>query len=265
MLYCSINGEKTSQLPVNDRGFSYGDGLFTTAKIVNGKVEMLALHLKRLVDGCHHLNIEFKQANQLKDELMQVALSFSTAVIKVVITAGKGGRGYSRTGTGEPTVVISVSAFPEHYQHWQKLGINLGISSLKLGINPMLAGIKHLNRLEQVFIRQELDQKVEDDILVSNINGDIVETSCANIFWLIEDEIYTPKISHSGVAGLMRESIISVVPKVIIDHFTLDNIEKAQAMFICNSVMGIVPIKTFNGKLLSLDKVGYLKQKYNIS
>ena len=261
MLYCSINGEKTSQLAVNDRGFSYGDGLFTTAKIVNGKIEMLAQHLKRLVDGCHHLNIKFNAINALENELTKVALSFSIAVIKVVITAGMGGRGYSRRGTSEPTVVISVSAFPEHYENWQLSGINLGISALKLGINPMLADIKHLNRLEQVLIRQELDQRAEDDLVVTNINGDIVEASCANVFWLIDDALYTPEIIHCGVAGLMRDKILSAIPDVIVDRFTLEDIQQAQAMFICNSVMGIVPIKTFNGKLMSLDKVDCLKQK----
>jgi len=261
MLYCSINGEKTSQLAVNDRGFSYGDGLFTTAKIVNGEIEMLPQHLMRLIDGCRHLNIEFNAISRLENELKTVALSFSIAVIKVVITAGKGGRGYSRIGADNPTVVISVSKFPEHYQDWQQSGIDLGISALRLGLNPMLAGIKHLNRLEQVLIRQELDKIAEDDLIVTNINGDVVETSCANVFWIINDMFYTAEISDSGVAGLMRDRVLAKIPSVIIGRYTLEDIQQAQAMFICNSVMGIVPIKTFNGKLMSVDKVDWLKGK----
>jgi 4-amino-4-deoxychorismate lyase len=255
VLYCSINGKQVKQLSVKNRGFSYGDGLFTTGKISNGCVEMLPLHITRLIDGCIKLKIEQPNMNELKNELQKIACSYTKAVIKVVITAGEGGRGYSRLGTSSPTVVISVSAYPEHYPLWKKNGINLGISSLQLGINPMLSGLKHLNRLEQVLIREELDNRVEDDLLVTNINGHIIETSCANLFWIIDGQYYTPNITHSGVAGLVRANILINIPNVILDDFVLSDVEQAQSMFICNSVMGIVPIKTFNGKLLSIDKL----------
>lgn len=255
MLYCSINGKQVKQLSLKNRGFSYGDGLFTTGKISNGCVEMLSLHINRLIDGCIKLKIKQPNMNELSEELQKVACSYTKAVIKVVITAGEGGRGYSRIGTSPPTVVISVSAYPEHYDLWRKNGINLGISTLQLGINPMLSGLKHLNRLEQVLIREELDNRVEDDLLVTNINGNIIETSCANLFWLTNGQLYTPNITHSGVAGLVRDKLLANMPNVTLDDFVLSDVEQAQAMFICNSVMGIVPIKTFNGKLLSLDKL----------
>ena len=259
MLYCSINGQQIDLLSVKNRGFNYGDGLFTTAKILNGKIEMLAQHLQRLADGCAWLNIPMVSLNDLSQELRAVALSYSKAVIKIVITAGEGGRGYSRIGTSSPTVVISISSFPEHYHHWQKNGINLGISQLQLGVNPILGSIKHLNRLEQVLIRQELDRRDEDELLVTNINGFVVETTGANVFWLIDDKVYTPNICHSGVAGLMRAKLLAKIPNIIIKDFTLNDLQHVQAMFICNSVMGIVPIKIFNGKLLSIDKVNNYK------
>jgi 4-amino-4-deoxychorismate lyase len=123
----------------------------------------------------------------------------------------------------------------------------------------MLGNIKHLNRLEQVLIRQELDHRDEDEILVTNINGLVIETSGANVFWLTNDKLYTPNISHSGVAGLMRAKILSNRPNTIIKDFTLEDLQQVQAMFICNSVMGIVPIKIFNGKLLSIDKANSYK------
>ncbi|MCJ8321465.1 MAG: aminodeoxychorismate lyase [Colwellia sp.] len=255
MLYCSINGKQTNQLSVKDRSISYGDGLFTTGKITNGNIEMLPLHINRLRQGCIKLKIEQPNLNELNDELQEIARCYNKAVIKIVITAGEGGRGYSRIGTSSPTIIISVSAFPERYELWQQNGINLGVSSLQLGISPMLSGIKHLNRLEQVLIRQELDNRAEDDLLVTNIYGHVIETSCANLFWLIDDQIYTPDISHSGVAGLVRDKILANIPNVRLGDFILTDVEKAQAMFICNSVMGIVPVKTFNGKLLSLEKL----------
>jgi 4-amino-4-deoxychorismate lyase len=259
VLYSSINGQQVDFLSVKNRGFNYGDGLFTTAKIVNGEIEMLTQHLQRLEDGCAWLNIPLVSLSELSQELRSVALPYSKAVIKVVITAGEGGRGYSRIGISLPTVAISISSFPEHYDHWQKNGINLGISQLQLGINPMLGNIKHLNRLEQVLIRQELDQRDEDELLVTNIDDFIIEASSGNLFWLIDDTLYTPNISYSGVAGLMREKILAKLPNTIVKDFTLDDLDHVQAMFICNSVMGIVPIKLFNGKLLSIDKVNSYK------
>ncbi len=262
MLYCSIDGQQQELLSVKNRGFSYGDGLFTTAKIVNGKVEMLPQHLQRLIDGCEQLNIPAINFDQLRQELKQVASSFTKAVIKVVITSGEGGRGYSRLGVGPATVVISVTAFPEHYDNWQQTGINLATSKLQLGLNPMLTGIKHLNRLEQVLIRQELDQRSEDDLLVTNINDHIIETSCANIFWLIDERLYSPKIISSGVAGLMRAALLEKLPNTVIKDFVLADLQQAQAMFICNSVMGIVPIKRFNGKLLAVDKINQFQSLF---
>ena len=255
MLYCAVNDQPIDVLSVKNRGFAYGDGLFTTATIVEGKVAMLSLHLERLINGCQQLSLEQPDVSKLKDSIEKIAINYNKAVLKVVITAGDGGRGYSRLGSDKPTVVISVSAFPQHYPLWQETGINLGISKLQLGINPMLSGLKHLNRLEQVLIRQELDRRVEDDLLVTDINGHIIESSCANVFWLKEGRWHTPKISNAGVAGLMRRSILKSLEMVDIDDYMLSELDGLEAMFICNCVMGVVPIKTFNGKLLSLSKV----------
>jgi 4-amino-4-deoxychorismate lyase len=259
VLYCSINGLQVNLLSVKNRGLNYGDGLFTTAKIFNGEIEMLDHHLQRLEDGCAWLNIPMVSLSELTQELKAVALPHLKAVIKIVITAGEGGRGYSRIGISPPSVIINISSFPEHYDYWQTKGINLGISQLQLGVNPMLGGLKHLNRLEQVLIRQELDQRDEDDLLVTNIDGYVVESSCANVFWLIDGKLNTPKISSSGIAGLMRAKILAKMPETIIKDFTINDLEQVQAMFICNSVMGIVPIEIFNGKRLSLDKVNSFK------
>lgn len=253
MLFCSVNGQETDKVAVNDRGFAYGDGIFTTAKIHLGEIQLLSQHINRLVSGCSALNINFSNSNELIEQLKAIAKQFSEAVLKVMISAGSGGRGYSRIGTTEPTVVISVSSFPAHYHQWQQTGINLGISELKLGINPMLNGMKHLNRLEQVFIRQELDQRAEDDILVSNINGHIIETSSSNIFWRKENQLFTPKIENSGVSGLMREALLMQYPNTLVDDFSLSELSQAQSIFICNCVMGVVPIKMFNGKLLTIE------------
>lgn len=255
MLFYSINAQQDIDLPISDRGLAYGDGVFSTAKILDGQVMMLTQHLERLGLGCHHLGFLAPDLALLKQQLGQIAKPFKRAVIKVIISAGQGGRGYSRRGIEQSNTIISVHDFPKHYDRWQSEGINLGLSALKLGLNPMLAGIKHLNRLEQVFVRQELDARDEDDLLVRDINDNLVEASCANIFWYAAKQWHTPLIADAGINGLMRQHVLAHFPDTRVCQAGLSDISPASAMFICNSVMGLVPVRQYNGKKLNIDRV----------
>jgi 4-amino-4-deoxychorismate lyase len=261
MLYCSVNYQQVNTLSVVDRGLAYGDGLFTTAKVIDGKIAMLAAHLERLKSGCLALALEPPNFAQLAEQLNVVADKYSLAVLKVIITSGIGGRGYSRHGVGKATVIISLFEFPQHYINWQQQGISLGLCKLKLGLNPMLAGIKHLNRLEQVLIRQELDLCAEDDLVVLDINNRVISASCGNIFWHDNGQWHTPKIVQAGIAGLMRAKILAEIANIEVVNANLSDLNTAQAMFICNSVMGIVPIRVYNQQQLSLNTVNLLINK----
>ncbi|WP_281557106.1 aminodeoxychorismate lyase [Thalassomonas sp. RHCl1] len=263
MLYCQVNGEQTPVLSVSDRGFAYGDGIFTTGKINAGCLELRAEHLSRLKLGCSKLQITAPDWSALGDELKQIAAQYQEAVMKVIITAGQGGRGYSRLGAGEPNVIIQVHAFPGHYALWARQGITLGIAEQKLGLNPMLAGIKHLNRLEQVLIRQELDQRKEDDLLVMNLRDEIVETSCSNVFWQQHGHWYTPELSDSGVEGLARAAMLAKLGQVEIIKAGLSALDDIEAMFICNTVMGVVPVRVFNRRELDISRVLTLESSFS--
>ena len=265
MLYCSVNGQKSTSLSVTDRAFAYGDGLFTTAKIENGKVSLLTQHINRLKNGVQRLNLINIDFTAISDELKQLAQAYNIAVVKVIISAGSGGRGYSRQGADQPTVVISVFDFPSHYITWQKQGVTLGLSEQRLGVNPMMAGMKHLNRLEQVLLRAELDQTHVDDLVVRNIDDDIIETTCANLFCLIDNVLYTPLIEHSGVAGLMRNVTLALFPQTIIKKIGLSELLSAQEIFICNSVMGIVPVNSLNSQVLAINKIKHIQYAVSAS
>ncbi len=255
MLYSSVNGQETKIISLSDRGLSYGDGIFTTAKILDGQVELLDLHIQRLQKSCQKLAIASPDFEKIEQELIDVAKRYQLAVIKVVITAGQGGRGYSRLDNSAANVIISVSNFPQHYEQWTKLGIEIGISEHRLGKNPMLSGVKHLNRLEQVLIRAELDHRPEDDLLVINIDDRVIESSCANVFWFVEDQLFTPDIQSSGVAGLMRDVILKSRNDVQVVSVSISALSECSAMFICNSVMGIIPVVQFEHRTLSISPV----------
>jgi len=259
MSNCLINGEYQNELVVTDRAIAYGDGIFTTAKVVNGQVEFITDHIARLVDGCAYLGIGL-DASKLTQEIAKAVKNINLSVLKIIISAGSGGRGYSRVGCSSEQRILTLHDFPAHYQQWSELGIDLANSTLQLGLNPLLKGLKHLNRLEQVLIRAELDKLSVDDLLVTDIQGNIIETSCANIFWIKDGNIYTPEITDAGVLGIYRQKLLAFTNKIhTVKEKELDNID---AMFICNSVMGIVPIKSYNNMTLAVTPVIDFKQQF---
>ncbi|MBU2892594.1 aminodeoxychorismate lyase [Colwellia sp. D2M02] len=257
MKYCSINGEKINHIAITDRGLAYGDGIFTTAKIVAGQVLLLSEHIERLILGCKHLNISSPIKTELEHELVSAASGFSSGVLKVIISAGSGGRGYSRQGliAGSTQFIVMVFDFPSHYPQQAQEGLSLGISQQQISISPMLGGIKHLNRLEQVLLRTELDQRVEDDLVVLNTLSEVVEATSANLFYWLDNKLHTPALGYSGVNGLIRQTLLKHNTDVVIKKTSLDDLKKAEAMFICNCVMGIMPINQFNNRALPLNPV----------
>jgi len=261
MYFQSINGKKTCEISSNDRGLAYGDGLFTTAKVINGKIELLSQHIDRLVNGCKRINILNVDFNALETELITITKTYDLAVLKVIVTAGEGGRGYSRSSIGQPNIIIKISEFPIKYNQWQSRGITLAEANTSLGINPLLAGLKHLNRLEQVLIRAELDKTTFDDLLVFDIDGHVIETSCANVFWFKDNELLTPKLTRSGVAGILRDQILQKYPKTKIIQAKHTDLENIQAMFITNSIMGIVPVAYYCLTPLNVEQVHQFKHQ----
>lgn len=253
MKFCLVNGIQQNHIDIENRGLAYGDGLFTTAKIYNGKIQYLAAHLERLIFGCKKLGIIPPFLDELKKQLTSAAKNYSLAVLKVIIVANSGGRGYARAENNSYDLIIMIHDYPMHYNELYHTGITLGISKQQIGVNPMLGGLKHLNRLEQVLLRQELSTKNEDDILVTNIYDEVIEAVSANMFFFLNGKLYTPDVSQCGVNGIMRQTILQHYPETIVKPVSLNEIAKAEAMFICNCVMGIMPIANFNGQTLPIE------------
>ncbi|WP_076417856.1 aminodeoxychorismate lyase [Colwellia sp. UCD-KL20] len=259
MYFQSVNGQQVNHISVNDRGLAYGDGIFTTAKVTNGQIELIHQHINRLKTGCCLFKILDVDFIVLENELIECCKTYNLAVLKIIITSGEGGRGYSRLGGSRPNIIIKISEFPTKYLHWAQSGITLADASIKLGINPLFSGVKHLNRLEQVLIRNELDQTSYDDLLVFNIFDEVIETTCANIFWFENGDIFTPEIKDSGVAGIQRAEVLRKHPSTKIIKAKASDIIRAQSMFITNSIMEIVPIINYAGNKLNIDQVHQFK------
>lgn len=235
-----------------DRASHYGDGVFTTALVSKGEIQLLPYHQRRLntdalslslppVDG--HLWVEAKiLAGKLYD-----------GVLKIVLSAGVGGRGYQRPDQLLPNAQFFTSSFPEHYTLWKKQGVDLCVSDVTLSHQPILAGIKHLNRLEQVLIKREFDSSLYHDALVLDSLGHVVETSSANVFICTRNQTWvTPSLSNCGVKGVMRQKILDIfatnsIPCEVRD-ITLEEVKRAECLVMCNALMGIVTVRSLDVK-----------------
>ncbi|MCG7531529.1 aminodeoxychorismate lyase [Psychrobium sp. MM17-31] len=247
-----VNGVATDVISASDRGFSYGDGIFTTIKVTNGVCHLLPDHLMRLQRGISALAIAQIDFDALLNQLCDVAKMLAQGVIKVVISRGVGQRGYSSVGCDSPTVVVSTSPLPSCYQAWQRDGIALGVSTVALGLNPLTAGIKHLNRLEQVLVKQQIDDNGWTDAVVLDCQACVIETNMANLFWRNGDKVYTPNLDFSGVKGLMRAQVKSALAawaiEVVEDRFKLSSLTDADEIFITNCLMDVVPVVAIETK-----------------
>ncbi len=252
-----LNEDEHASLPITDRAIQYGDGCFTTLLYKKGTICYLSAHLDRLKLNTKRLGIFGISWDKLESGIYQVVKKRSLApffVIKVLVSRGVGGRGYSPKGCHEPNVLITTHDYPLHYLNWQQTGIHLGIAKQQLGLS-LLGGIKHLNRLEQVLIKAEVDASKYDDLLVCDLNKKLVETSIANVFWRKKNRLFTPMIELSGVAGIMRANVMKLVEQsgYSISEVKADisDIQTADEIFITNALMEIVPVNALEEKPLT--------------
>ncbi|VFS38394.1 putative aminodeoxychorismate lyase [Yokenella regensburgei] len=148
-----------------------------------------------------------------------------------------------------PSRILSTSPAPAHYSRWQEEGITLALSPVQVGRNPLLAGLKHLNRLEQVLIRAHLEQTDADEALVLDSDGWVTECCAANVFWRAGDTVFTPRLDQAGVNGIMRQHCLALLAqsryRVVEVHARIEAVRQADEVCICNALMPIVPVNTF--------------------
>jgi 4-amino-4-deoxychorismate lyase len=246
-----VNGEAQDHLPVTDRGFQYGDGLFETIEVQSGRAIFLDQHLGRLLKGCIRLQIPEPSIDLIRSEA-QSLLAFDSippgnCVLKIIITRGSGGRGYRQPDSLKPSRIVSLHPAPDYPSSYQIQGINARFCQTRLGLNPLLAGIKHLNRLEQVMARAEWDSTDIQEGIMRDINGHIIEGTMSNVFFVKGGRLHTPILSHSGIAGIIRSAIIKLAHQhhlSIFEHlFDSAVLLSADEVFVSNSIIGIWPVK----------------------
>jgi 4-amino-4-deoxychorismate lyase len=242
-----VNGERNDFVAISDRGFQYGDGLFETIEVINGQPLFLEQHLLRLNAGCLKLNIPPSDIKQLTEEIYTVCKPVNQAVLKLIITRGTGGRGYRQPEVVHPTRVISLHPYPDYPQAYYKQGITARFCATRLGINPGLAGLKHLNRLEQIMALAEWDDPAIQEGIMLDINDHVIEGTMTNLFYVKDNVIHTDALNLAGVAGVMRGIIINLIAehnlKLILQDYDKAMLLNADEVFVCNSIIGIWPVR----------------------
>jgi len=243
-----LNGEIKHHIDVADRGLQYGDGLFETIEVSNHHPIFFWQHLQRLTLGCQRLQIPPPNTRQLYQEATLLIQRSTTkkSVLKLIITRGSGGRGYRFPETVSPTRLLSLHPFPDYPDIFSQQGITVRFCHTRLGLNPNLAGIKHLNRLEQILARAEWDSTTIQEGLMLDVNNHVVEGTMSNLFFVKDKILYTPNIEQSGVKGIIRDIIINLAQqstiKVLETKISQAMLYQADEIFISNSIIGIWPI-----------------------
>ncbi len=252
-----VNGQFQDSLPVSDRGLQYGDGVWETILISSGKLILLDEHLKRLQWGCCSLKIIGLDESALHHEIQLISKNVSHRILKIIITRGSGGRGYSAQGLHSPTRILSLHKPPETIDYYRNSGINIQYCTTQLSHNPQLSGFKTLNCLEQVLARSELGDDYQEG-LVSDIDGNIIEGTMSNLFLIVGEQVITPLLTQCGIQGIMRAYIISLLANENIElverPVEKQDIRTADRIFFTNSVIGLWFVTKINSIEISTRK-----------
>jgi 4-amino-4-deoxychorismate lyase len=242
-----INGRRRTMLDCRDRGLQYGDGIFETMRVRGGQVRFLDLHLDRLYLGCRKLRIEAPERSDLQRELAHLAGQRRDAILKLIITRGSGPRGYRPSGDERCRRIAFLQALRRGGLD-DAAAVRLRVCTTPLGTNPILAGLKTLNRLESVLARAEWSDARIWDGLMRDVDGNVVSGSMSNLFLRRGATLTTPLLDRCGVAGVMRRWILEHAGglglRTAERRVRWIDLKSAEEVFMCNAVAGIRAVRS---------------------
>jgi 4-amino-4-deoxychorismate lyase len=248
-----INGIPGNAIAVADRGLSYGDGVYRTLALRKGRPQCWPRHFTRLRSDCAALGIACPEESILRAELEQVARHEPDCAVRFTVTRGPGLRGYALPSPANPTRIVMTSALPQYPPDFATHGVKARICTLRLGFQPALAGIKHLNRLENVLARAEWDDPAIAEGLLLDAEGNAVEGTKSNLFIVEHGTLITPDLSRCGVAGVTRERVMECAGRhgvscqvTILSHERLLN---ADEILLVNSLIGVWSVRELDGQI----------------
>lgn len=256
MIECLVNGEISTFVHSANRGLNYGDGVFETIPVHNGRPRRWQAHMDRLGAGCEQLGLAMPPQAILLREVQTVSAGLPDAVVKIVITRDGQGRGYLPPGNAESLRIVSSHVYPNGVLERAREGIRARVCDLRLAIQPALGGIKHLNRLEQVLASVENREAGASEGILLDSEDHIISALSANIFLVTDDRLLTPRLDRCGIRGVLRGQILAgFAERCEQRRLMVDILREVDEVFICNSVRGIVPVTAIDDYEFSIGPV----------
>jgi 4-amino-4-deoxychorismate lyase len=250
-----VNGVLSDSISAADRGLLYGDGVFRTLRVAGGQPQHWPRHYRKLQSDCGAIGLPCPEASLLREELHRLACGQPDGVAKIIITRGAGARGYAPPGNAAPTRIVSIAPFVPCPDEFYAQGVRLRVCALRLSRQPRLAGVKHLNRLENVLAAAEWDDAGIPEGLLLDPDGNVIEGTRSNLFLVQGGELLTPDLSHCGVAGVQRERVLELAAAhgmtCRTGNFGLADARAAGELFLVNSLIGLWPVRELQDRAWS--------------
>ncbi len=250
-----VNGAATEAVAATDRGFSYGDGVFRTFPVTGGRARAWRLQFLKLTHDCKALDIPCPPEPVLAEEVMRASATQEESVVKIIVTRGSGERGYEPPRVPRPTRVVVAGPPARHPADLARNGVKICICGTRVAIQPRLAGIKHLNRLENVLARAEWSDPAVAEGLMLDVGGNVIGGTMSNLFIADAGGLVTPDLSRCGVAGVTRGRILAAAARngvgCRIEALSLDRVLAARELILVNSVIGAWPVRAVEGRSLT--------------
>lgn len=246
--------EAEAFVPLNDRGFLLGDGLFETMRVAGGKPFRLAQHLERLSRGADFLKIRIpftpKEIQKLAAQLIEKN-QLPDSILRIMLTRGAGERGYSIKGADKPTLAMTLHSLPpvnpDEPPQW-----SLVTSSFRIPAGDVLATFKSASKLLNVLARAEAEDQGADEALLLNTNGEVAETAGGNVFWVYNDKICTVPTGRGVLPGITRAVVLEICQALGFETnkrvIKPEHLRNAAGFFVTQSALGIVPVVSFDGE-----------------
>ena len=251
--------KRVDVVPIDDRGFQYGDGLFETIAIRGGRPRLWQFHIERLAGGCERLGIRMPAEQDLRDQL-DVALDAGHAgagngTAKIILSGGGGPRGYARDSAIEPRTFVGVFSGQTLARSAYEEGVDAMVCETPLAGPSVLAGLKTLNRLEQVLGRSECVAANTFEGLMVDADERVICGTMSNVFIVIGHTLVTPALTRCGVAGVMRRLVLDSFAAndqaVVVRDVALAEVRQSDEVFLSNSQFGVVPLRRIEDRQLS--------------
>ena len=234
--------QQVDAVAADDRGLAYGDGLFETLRVHRGALPWWDVHWSRLVRGSERLALELPDPEQVRAQATLLFADGGDGVLKLLVSRGGGARGYAPTPGIQPHWLLSRHPLP-----LSGAALHLHWCNTRLATQPLLAGIKHCNRLEQVLARAECVAAGADEGLMRDGDGRVVAATSANLFVLRSGRWTTPTLDRCGVAGTCRAHLLESL-QAREARLQPEDVAAADAVFLCNAVRGILPVASLGAR-----------------